>query len=244
MRPSPDLIHARRVSHSTKPMWNRLRYTLWAPFYDAMVAAVGFGPSRRRSIENLHLRPGHRVLIAGAGTGLDLEFLPPGIELTAVDVTPAMLTRLERRAAQTGRLVSVRTMDARELAFADESFDAVIMHLILAVMPQPERGLREAARVLKGGGRLSVFDKFLRDDERVSARRRLLNIVAKPLFSDMNRRFGPLLAGTGLTIEHDEPAGFGGMYRIITLQKPLNEPAGSLRTATISPKTPPRAMRD
>src|SRR5688500_18450524 len=114
-------------------MWNRLRYTLWAPFYDAMVAAVGFGPGRRRSIENLRLRPGHRVLIAGAGTGLDLEFLPPGIELTAVDVTPAMLARLERRAAQTGRPVDVRTMDARQLAFADESFDAVLMHLIIRV---------------------------------------------------------------------------------------------------------------
>jgi ubiquinone/menaquinone biosynthesis C-methylase UbiE len=205
-------------------MWNRLRYTIWAPFYDALVAAVGFGPSRRRSIELLRLRPGHRVLIVGAGTGLDLEFLPPDLELTAVDVTPAMLTRLERRATQTDRVMTVRTMDARELAFADESFDAVIMHLILAVMPQPERGLREAARVLKAGGRIAVFDKFVRDDERVSARRRMLNIVAKPLFSDMTRRLGPLLPGTGLTIEHDEPTAFGGMYRIVTLQKPLNEP--------------------
>jgi phosphatidylethanolamine/phosphatidyl-N-methylethanolamine N-methyltransferase len=205
-------------------MWNQLRYTLWAPFYDSVVAAVGFGPSRSRSIEYLRLQPGDRVLIVGAGTGLDLGFLPPGIDLTAVDVTPAMLTRLERRAAQTGRVVTVRRMDARELAYADDTFDAVIMHLILAVMPQPERGLQEAARVLKRGGRMSVFDKFVRDDERVSVRRRMLNIVARPLFSDMNRRFGPLLPGTGLTIEHDEPTAFGGMYRIITLQKRWNEP--------------------
>jgi SAM-dependent methyltransferase len=113
-------------------------------------------------------------------------------------------------------------MDARELAFADGAFDAVIMHLILAVMPEPERGLREAARVLTPGGRISIFDKFLGDDERVSVRRRMLNIVAKPLFSDMNRRFGPLLSGTGLTIAQDEPGAFGGMYRIITLQKPVN----------------------
>ncbi len=207
----------------TTSMWNRLRYTLWAPFYDAIVATIGFGASRRRSIEYLRLQPRHRVLIVGAGTGLDLEFLLPDIDLTAVDVAPAMLTRLERRAAETGRVVTVRTMDARKLAFANESFDAIVMHLILAVMPQPERGLQEAARVLKRGGRISVFDKFVRDDERVSMRRRMLNIVAKPLFSDMNRRFGPLLPGTGLIIEHDEPTAFGGMYRIITLQKRSHE---------------------
>jgi len=136
-----------------------------------------------------------------------------------------MLTRLNRRAARTGTVATVRTMDGRELAFADASFDAVILHLILAVMPQPERGLREAARVLRSGGRIAVFDKFVRDDERVSTRRRLLNVVAKPLFSDMNRRFGPLLPGTGLTITHDEPTAFGGMYRIIALQKPPDDPA-------------------
>jgi ubiquinone/menaquinone biosynthesis C-methylase UbiE len=110
-------------------------------------------------------------------------------------------------------------MDARQLAFPDASFDAVVMHLILAVMPEPERGLREAARVLKPGGRIAVFDKFLRDDESVSFKRRILNVIAKPLFSDMNRRLGPLVDGTGLAIESDTPAAFGGMYRVATLYK-------------------------
>lgn len=93
------------------------------------------------------------------------------------------------------------------------------MHLILAVMPDPERGLAEAERVLKQGGRIAVFDKFLREDERPSVKRRLLNAVAKPLFSDMNRRLGPLVARTQLAVEHDEPVAFGGMYRIATLVK-------------------------
>jgi phosphatidylethanolamine/phosphatidyl-N-methylethanolamine N-methyltransferase len=82
------------------------------------------------------------VLIVGAGTGLDLDYVPEGVEITAIDVTPAMLRRLTRRAARTGRCVSVRVMDARHLTFPDESFDAVILHLILAVMPQPELGLK------------------------------------------------------------------------------------------------------
>ena len=201
-------------------MWNRLRYTVWAPAYDAIARAAGFDTARRLSIDRLRLVSGDRVLIVGAGTGLDLDFLPSNVHVTAIDVTPAMLKHLERRAAALGRSVTVRIMDARQLAFPQSSFDAVVMHLILAVMPEPERGLREAIWVLKPRGRIAVFDKFLRDDERPSLKRQLLNALAKPLFSDLNRRLGPLMAGTRLVIEHDEPVAFGGTYRVVTLVKP------------------------
>ena len=201
-------------------MWNRLRYTVWAPAYDVIARAAGFDTARRVSIEQLRLGSGDRVLIVGAGTGLDLDFLPSNVDVTAIDVTPAMLKHLARRAAGTGQSVTARIMDARQLAFPDSSFDAVVMHLILAVMPEPERGLREAVRVLKPGGRIAVFDKFLRDEEDPSLKRQLLNAIAKPLFSDLNRRLGPLIAGTRLVIEQDEPVAFGGTYRVVTLVKP------------------------
>jgi ubiquinone/menaquinone biosynthesis C-methylase UbiE len=201
-------------------MWNRLRYTVWAPAYDAVVGAAGFNTARRLSIDRLRLASGDRVLIVGAGTGLDLDFLPPNVHVTAIDVTPAMLKHLERRAARTARSVTARVMDARQLTFPGSSFDAVVMHLILAVMPEPERGLREAVRVLKPKGRIAVFDKFLRDEEYPSLKRQLVNAFAKPLFSDLNRRLGPLIAGTPLVIEHDEPVAFGGTYRVVTLRNP------------------------
>jgi Methyltransferase domain len=118
------------------------RTTVWAPVYDALVGAVGFTNARRHSIERLGLEDGDRVLIVGAGTGLDPGFVPPSVAITAIDVTPAMLRRLARRAAHAGRLVSAQVMDAGKLTFPDASFDAVIMHLILAVVPQPELGLR------------------------------------------------------------------------------------------------------
>ncbi|HEX6210480.1 MAG TPA: methyltransferase domain-containing protein [Methylomirabilota bacterium] len=208
-------------------MWNRLRYTFWAPVYDAMTGAVGFEAARRRSIALLGLTGGDRVLVVGAGTGLDLLYVPDGVETVAVDLTPAMLRRLTRRAERASRRVGAHVMDARQLGFPDASFEAVVMHLVLSVMDQPDLGLREAARVLRPGGRVAVFDKFLGDRERPTVGRRLLNLIARPLFSDMNRRLGPLLAGTSLVVEHDEPAGFGGMYRIVTLGKRRQDANGN-----------------
>jgi phosphatidylethanolamine/phosphatidyl-N-methylethanolamine N-methyltransferase len=200
-------------------MWDRVRYSFWAPIYDRLVGTLGFADARRASIDRLLLTDGDRVLIVGAGTGLDLPYIPSGVEITAIDVTPAMLGRLDRRATQLRRHVATQVMDARQLHFPDASFHAVIMHLIVAVMPDPEVGVREAARVLKAGGRIAIFDKFLRDDEHPSATRRLVNVLAKPLFSDLNRRLRPLIAATPLAIESDEAVAFGGAYRVVTLVK-------------------------
>ena len=203
-------------------MWNRIRYTFWAPWYDTLVAAPDFREARRQSIQRLGLQPGATVLLVGAGTGLDLEYMPPGVSVTAVDITPAMLERCRRRAARLGLPIDVQVMDARQLTFDAEAFDAIVLHLVLAVMPEPERGLHEAERVLKPGGRVAVFDKFLGDEERASLMRRLANLVIKPLFSDLNRRLGPLLRSTAFDIVHDDPIAFGGIltFRIVTLRKP------------------------
>lgn len=220
-------------------MWNRLRYTFWAPVYDRLAGAVGFDGMRRQSVARLELRAGERVLLVGAGTGLDLAHVPPAARVTAIDITPAMLHRLERRAAHLGLAVDARVMDARALRFDDASFDAAVLHLVLAVMPEPEVGLKDVARVLRPGGRAAVFDKFLGEHEQASVRRRLLNAFARPLFSDMNRRLEPMVRHAGLEVERDEPSVFGGMYRLVTLRKPFpHRAAGPEGSVTPEPQGP------
>jgi phosphatidylethanolamine/phosphatidyl-N-methylethanolamine N-methyltransferase len=195
--------------------WNRLRYTVWAPIYDRVAR---FGPQRRRSVGLLGLRPGERVLIVGAGTGADLPYIPEGVSVLATDLTPAMLSRAASR-ARPG--VELRVMDGQDLDLPDESFDAVILHLILAVIPDPVACLREASRVLKSGGRMAVFDKFLPDGARPNLPRRIANAATCVLFSDINRRMGEILRASGapLRVDRDEPGLLGGFFRILLLRK-------------------------
>lgn len=196
--------------------WNRLRYTVWAPIYDRV---AGFGSQRRRAIQLLALRPGMTVLLVGAGTGADLPLLPANVRVTAVDLTPAMVARLRRRARELGRTIDSRVMDAHHLGFPDNSFDAVILHLILAVVPDPASAFTEAIRVFRPDGRAVIFDKFLAATAKPRLSRRVLNRITAFLFSDINRRLEPLLALAPVTVVHQEPAGFGGAYRIVLLRK-------------------------
>lgn len=197
--------------------WNRLRYTLYAPFYDLIARRVGRG--RRRALELLAVRPGERVLIDGCGTGLDLELLPRDCVVTAVDLTPAMVEKTRARAASLGMQIDARVMDAARLDFADQSFDCVVLHLILAVVPDPHSTAREAARVLRRGGRASVFDKFAAG--RPSLVRRALNVVTNAVATDITRSLADVISGSGLDVVREEPSVFGGIFRVATLSRAL-----------------------
>ncbi len=197
--------------------WYRLCYTLWSPFYDLLVR--GFAGWRRRSLNLADIQPGERVLIVGAGTGLDLRFIEPGSQITAIDVTGAMLWKLRHRAQRIGLDVDARVMDGQAMEFADGSFDLVVLHLILAVIPDPMRCARESARVLRPGGRVVIMDKFIADDGRTPLAFLLANPLLKLLGTNVNRKLGPILEGAGLGIVHQEPAGLGGFFKIILLRK-------------------------
>lgn len=197
--------------------WNRVRYTLLAPLYDRV---AGFRPQRKRSLEVLDARPGERILIDGCGTGADLAFIPAGVEVTATDLTPAMVQRTRHRALILGRPVDARVMDAQALGFPDAAFDAVVLHLILAVVPDPVAAVREAARVLRPGGRAVVFDKWVPDDADPSLGRRAANVVARVVATEITRKLGPLADAAGLKVEHRESIGRGGFFSIALLRKP------------------------
>ncbi|MCX5676429.1 MAG: methyltransferase domain-containing protein [Planctomycetota bacterium] len=196
----------------------RIRYTLWAPVYN-LVSWV-FRRKRKRSLKLADLKAGERVLIVGAGTGLDLDFIRPGPVLTAIDLTPAMLKRLRRRARRLVLEVDARVMDATTLEFADGSFDVALLHLIVTLVPDANQCLREVSRVLRPGGRAVIFDKFVPDEGPPPLAVRLAAPVARAVFGTrMILRLGPILEGTGLKVVHEEPAGLGGLMKVVLVRK-------------------------
>ena len=194
--------------------WNRLRYSLWAPFYD--LVGRRFDRYRRESLARLGLRAGERLLLVGAGTGDDLPYVPAGVRTIATDLTPAMLERARPRAGQ----ARLAVMDGHRLAVRDDAFDAAALHLILAVIPDPAACLRETARAVRPGGRIVVFDKFVKG-ERIPLGLRALNRVTRVLATEITRRFEDILARSGapLVVEEDVPAAARGLFRYVVLRR-------------------------
>lgn len=201
----------------------RHSYTLLAPIYDLVIRSASEG-LRRESLGNLEAHPDQTVLIAGIGSGLDIPHLPAGPRYVGIDVTPAMLHRAKRRAGHRGDL-TLQVGDVMDLPYPDESFDAVVMHLILAVVPRPERALHEAARVLKPGGRMLILDKFLRPGQKAPVRR-FLNLIFRHIATRTDVVFEHVLERTPeLRLVRDEPALAGGWFRRIELRKGLEAPS-------------------
>jgi ubiquinone/menaquinone biosynthesis C-methylase UbiE len=207
--------------------WNRIRYSFYAPFYDIIVRPLE--KARRRSIELTDPRPGEHILIIGAGTGCDLKYLHRGLHINAVDISPPMIKRIRQRAERLNLTVSAEVMDGEKLRFEDGKFDHVILHLILAIIPDPIACAREAARVLKDGGTVSILDKFLPEGTRPSWGRRVLNVPANFFFTDINRPLGPILEAAKLEKQYEEPALLRGIFKIVIAAKLGETPNSKLQ---------------
>ena len=142
----------------------KLAYKRWAPVYDHTFGRVA-GEGRKHAVEIINQSSG-RVLEVGVGTGLSLPTYKPSIEIVGIDLSPEMLDRARERVdeEELRNVTGLHEMDAGALTFEANSFDTVVAMYVMTVVPDPEKVMRELARVCKPGGEVILVNHFSTDD--------------------------------------------------------------------------------
>jgi ubiquinone/menaquinone biosynthesis C-methylase UbiE len=133
------------------------------PFYDPLVKLFGADAVRRVLLDQAAVRPNHRVLDIGCGTGTLVTLIKrfyPGVDVVGLDPDPKALTRARKKAARAGVSIRLDQGFSDELPYPDASFDRVFSSFMFHHLraEDREKALREVRRVLKPGGSLHLLD--------------------------------------------------------------------------------------
>lgn len=138
----------------------RRRYDRIAPVYDLLEGAMErrFRLWRR---ELWALVEAGETLAMGVGTGKNLPFHPRDGRVIGLDISAKMLKRGLKRKVRLGASVKLQVADVQSLPHEDGRFDTAVATFLFCSVPDPVRGLREARRILRRGGRLLLLEHVL-----------------------------------------------------------------------------------
>ncbi len=131
---------------------------MWASGSYAAVANDIVGPLGGILVENLDVQSGQRVLDVAAGTGSSaIPSARRGADVTATDLTPALLDVGRAAATAEGMTLTWETADAEALPYADGSFDVVQSCIGVMFAPHHQQAADELVRVCRPNGTIGVL---------------------------------------------------------------------------------------
>ncbi len=199
----------------------RSRYDAIANVYDFMEWPIEQLLFKKWRHELWQSAEGPDVLEIGVGTGKNIPYYPDDIHVTGIDLSPAMLKRARRNADRYNpEQVKFSEMDAEHLNFSDEVFDNVISTFVFCSVPRPIKGLKEAFRVTKPGGRLHLLEHMLSHNRLTAAVMKRLDAPIHYLLGvHIARRTVENVRRAGWQIETVEKRAYGGIFRRIEAVK-------------------------
>ncbi|MBT2690582.1 class I SAM-dependent methyltransferase [Bacillus sp. ISL-47] len=201
--------------------WNKFIYKLGSVVYDKFFNSGKFLKARKQIFREGIFEGEHQsILFVGVGTGADLELIDTNkFDITAIDYSYAMLNKARAKFKSTS--IKFLNMDAQEMAFPANHFDLVVASLILSVVPDEDKCMKEIVRVLKPNGKILIFDKFSPKGKKLPIFKKFLRPFIQVLGTDIGRDFERLYENhnENLSIKENSPILFNGMYRKIVLFK-------------------------
>jgi ubiquinone/menaquinone biosynthesis C-methylase UbiE len=159
-----------------------------------------FGPAKRR----LFGLANGKCLMVAAGTGVDFQFFPPGLDILAIDISTGMIERAAKPAAAYRGSLTLEVMDVQALPLADRTFDTVITSCTFCSVPDPLLGLRELYRCLKPGGELLMFEHVRSRIGPVAILQDVMTLITRAVGPDMNRETVDNVVRAGFQLLREE----------------------------------------
>jgi len=193
----------------------RRRYQRISAIYDIIetLAETKYHPWRE------HLWAGVRgpeVLEVGVGTGKNMPFYPDHLSITAIDLTPGMLVRAQKKKEKLGLGVDLHIGDVQKLDFNDDTFDAAVATFVFCSVPDPIGGLKELQRVVKSGGQIILMEHVRSGIPLLGAMMDILNpMMVRIIGANINRPTVDNVRRAGVEIERVEHLGRGDIFKLI-----------------------------
>lgn len=140
-----------------------------------------------------------KVIEVGIGSGMNLPFYQPGVEVTGVDPSLELQQYALEVARESKLNVEFLTQGCEDLPLPDNHFDSAVITWTLCSIPDPHEALAEVRRVLKPNGQLIFSEHGLSPEPNVARWQGRINPVWRKIGGgcNLNRKINVLLEDGG-----------------------------------------------